>query len=131
MRTIRNIKFLLTVLFAGFLPVCRLLSCGAGMERLTGKNIVLGVTGGIAAYKAAELCRLLGKEGADVHVVMTEAAEAFIGALTLQTLSASGFLTGDEPYEHVRGWIAERLVRSQRVHEEFHALCVRAGYPPA
>jgi len=57
------------------------------VTRLLGKNIVLGVTGGIAAYKAAELCRLLVKEGADVHVVMTEAAQAFIGALTMQTLS--------------------------------------------
>ena len=57
------------------------------MTRLVGKNIVLGVTGGIAAYKAAELCRLLVKEGADVHVVMTESAQAFIGSLTMQTLS--------------------------------------------
>jgi phosphopantothenoylcysteine decarboxylase / phosphopantothenate---cysteine ligase len=57
------------------------------VTRLLGKNIVLGVTGGIAAYKAAELCRLLVKEGADVHVVMTEAAQAFIGPLTMQTLS--------------------------------------------
>ncbi len=57
------------------------------MTRLLGKNIVLCVTGGIAAYKAAELCRLLVKEGADVHVVMTEAAQAFIGPLTMQTLS--------------------------------------------
>jgi phosphopantothenoylcysteine decarboxylase / phosphopantothenate---cysteine ligase len=57
------------------------------VTRLVGKNIVLGVTGGIAAYKAAELCRLLVKEGADVHVVMTEAAQAFIGPLTMQTLS--------------------------------------------
>jgi len=57
------------------------------VTRLVGKNIVLGVTGGIAAYKAAELCRLLVKEGADVHVVMTESAQAFIGSLTMQTLS--------------------------------------------
>lgn len=57
------------------------------MSALTGKRITFGVTGGIAAYKAAELCRLLVKEGAEVRVVMTPAAEAFITPLTLQTLS--------------------------------------------
>jgi phosphopantothenoylcysteine decarboxylase / phosphopantothenate---cysteine ligase len=54
---------------------------------LTGKTVVLGVTGGIAAYKAAELCRLLVKAGAQVHVVMTQAACQFITPLTLQALS--------------------------------------------
>jgi phosphopantothenoylcysteine decarboxylase/phosphopantothenate--cysteine ligase len=54
---------------------------------LKGKSILLGVTGGIAAYKAAELTRLLFKAGADVHVVMTEAATRFITPLTLETLS--------------------------------------------
>jgi len=54
---------------------------------LKNKNIVLGVTGGIAAYKAAELTRLLIKEGSKVRVVMTEAAQAFITPLTLQALS--------------------------------------------
>jgi phosphopantothenoylcysteine decarboxylase/phosphopantothenate--cysteine ligase len=43
---------------------------------LQGKRIVLGVTGGIAAYKAAELVRLLGKQGADVQVAMTEGRNA-------------------------------------------------------
>ena len=56
-------------------------------SHLTGKTVVLGVTGGIAAYKAAELCRLLVKSGARVHVIMTEAACRFITPLTLQTLS--------------------------------------------
>lgn len=54
---------------------------------LLGKSVVLGVTGGISAYKAAELCRVLKKAGADVHVVMTRAACEFITPLTLQTLS--------------------------------------------
>ena len=54
---------------------------------LKNKNIVLGVTGGIAAYKAAELTRLLIKKGSKVRVVMTEAAQAFITPLTLQALS--------------------------------------------
>ena len=57
------------------------------MSTLRGKRITLGVTGGIAAYKAAELCRLLVKEGAEVRVIMTPAAAAFITPLTLQTLS--------------------------------------------
>jgi len=48
---------------------------------------VLGVTGGIAAYKAAELCRLLIKAGADVRVILTDAATQFITPLTMQTLS--------------------------------------------
>jgi phosphopantothenoylcysteine decarboxylase/phosphopantothenate--cysteine ligase len=55
---------------------------------LAGKRVVLGVTGGIAAYKAAELCRLLVKAGATVRVVMTDAATQFITPLTMQTLSS-------------------------------------------
>jgi phosphopantothenoylcysteine decarboxylase / phosphopantothenate---cysteine ligase len=54
---------------------------------LKGKRILLGITGGIAAYKAAELTRLLVKDGADVRIAMTEAATRFIGAATLQALS--------------------------------------------
>ena len=54
---------------------------------LKGKNIVLGVTGSIAAYKAAVLVRLLVKEGANVQVVMTPSAKDFITPLTLSTLS--------------------------------------------
>jgi len=54
---------------------------------LRGKNVVLGVAGGIAAYKAAELTRLLVKADAEVHVVMTRAATEFIRELTFQTLS--------------------------------------------
>ena len=54
---------------------------------LNGKHIVLGLTGGIACYKAAELCRALIKEGATVQVVMTEAAAQFITPVTMQALS--------------------------------------------
>jgi len=57
------------------------------MNDLTGKHIVLGLSGGIACYKAAELCRALIKEGATVQVVMTEAAEQFITPVTMQALS--------------------------------------------
>ena len=54
---------------------------------LSGKHIVLGLTGGVACYKSAELCRLLIKAGATVQVVMTEAATQFITAVTMQALS--------------------------------------------
>ena len=54
---------------------------------LQGKHILLGVTGGIAAYKACELLRLLVKAGADVEVMMTKAAAQFVGPLTFETLS--------------------------------------------
>ena len=57
------------------------------------KKIILGVTGGIAAYKAAELCRLLVKAGADVQVVMTAAAQQFVTPLTFQALSGKPVLT--------------------------------------
>jgi phosphopantothenoylcysteine decarboxylase/phosphopantothenate--cysteine ligase len=56
---------------------------------LKGKKVVLGVTGGIAAYKAAEFVRLLVKEEADVHVVLTQNAQKFIAPLTFQTLSGN------------------------------------------
>ncbi len=57
------------------------------MAVLSGKNILLGVTGGIAAYKAAFLVRLLVKKGAEVKVVMTSSAKDFVTPLTLSTLS--------------------------------------------
>ncbi|MDC7995586.1 bifunctional phosphopantothenoylcysteine decarboxylase/phosphopantothenate--cysteine ligase CoaBC [Altibacter sp. HG106] len=57
------------------------------MSVLSGKKILLGVTAGIAAYKAAFLVRLLVKKGADVRVVMTPAAKDFVTPLTLSTLS--------------------------------------------
>ena len=56
---------------------------------LQGQCIILGVTGGIAAYKAAELLRLLIKAGAEVHVVMTRSAQEFVTPLTFQTLSGN------------------------------------------
>jgi phosphopantothenoylcysteine decarboxylase / phosphopantothenate---cysteine ligase len=58
-----------------------------GMNRLNGKNIVLGITGGIAAYKSADLTRRLKEAGADVRVVMTRAATEFVTPLTFQALS--------------------------------------------
>ncbi|MFP5381317.1 MAG: bifunctional phosphopantothenoylcysteine decarboxylase/phosphopantothenate--cysteine ligase CoaBC [Gammaproteobacteria bacterium] len=60
---------------------------------LADKNILLGVTGGVAAYKAAELVRLLVKAGAQVQVAMTEAATHFVGPATFQALSGKPVLT--------------------------------------
>ena len=57
------------------------------MSTLAGKHIVLGLSGGIAAFKSAELCRALVKAGVTVQVVMTEAAEHFMTAVTMQALS--------------------------------------------
>ena len=59
------------------------------MIMLKGRRIVVGVTGGVAAYKAAELVRLLGKAGADVHVVLSEGGARFVTAVTFQALSGN------------------------------------------
>jgi phosphopantothenoylcysteine decarboxylase/phosphopantothenate--cysteine ligase len=75
---------------------------------LAGKTIVLGVTGGIAAYKAAEVVRLLVKDGATVRVIMTKNAQEFITPLTLQTLSGNPVstdtfdLTQESEIGHIR-----------------------------
>ena len=60
---------------------------------LTGKKILLGITGSIAAYKIPLLVRLLKKDGADVRVVMTPSAKDFVTPLTLSTLSGNSVLT--------------------------------------
>jgi phosphopantothenoylcysteine decarboxylase / phosphopantothenate---cysteine ligase len=57
------------------------------------KTIVVAVTGGIAAYKACEVVRLIRKKGHDVHVMMTEHAEQFVTSLTFQTLSGNPVAT--------------------------------------
>ncbi len=59
------------------------------MNPLASRHVLLGVSGGIAAYKAAELTRRLRARGAEVRVVMTRAAQAFVGPLTLQALSGN------------------------------------------
>ncbi len=59
------------------------------MNPLTFRHVLLGVSGGIAAYKAAELTRRLRAEGVEVRVVMTRAAQAFVGPLTFQALSGN------------------------------------------
>lgn len=65
----------------------RVMERGNGEMSLNGKHILLGVTGSIAAYKAVELLRLLTKRGAEVQVVMTEAATKFVAPLTFETLT--------------------------------------------
>ncbi|MBN2331763.1 MAG: bifunctional phosphopantothenoylcysteine decarboxylase/phosphopantothenate--cysteine ligase CoaBC [Deltaproteobacteria bacterium] len=60
---------------------------------LNGKEVLLGVTGGIAAYKSVLLLRELTKEGANVHVIMTKSAQEFVGQLTFQTLSGNPVTT--------------------------------------
>lgn len=71
---------------------------------LSGKKIILGVTGSIAAYKSAMLVRLLIKAGAEVKVIMTESAKDFITPLTLSTLSKntviSGFVKDDNTWNN-------------------------------
>lgn len=57
------------------------------MQPLCGRRVLLGISAGIAAYKAAELARLLVKDGAEVQVVMTRSASEFIGAMTLQAIT--------------------------------------------
>lgn len=60
-----------------------------GEPMLQGKTVILGVSGGIAVYKAVELLRLLTKSGAKVHVIMTKNAQEFVTPLTFQTLSGN------------------------------------------
>lgn len=71
-------------------------------ETLSGKTIVLGVTGSIAAYKAADLVSRLKKRGHEVHVVMTRDAQEFITPLTLQVLSRQP-VTGNL-YDEKQSW---------------------------
>ncbi len=66
------------------------------------ENVVLGVTGSIAAYKAAELASQLTKQGCDVHVVMTADALRFITAVPFKTLSRHPVVT--DLYDEVEGW---------------------------
>jgi phosphopantothenoylcysteine decarboxylase/phosphopantothenate--cysteine ligase len=77
------------------------------VNSLQDKRILLGVSGGIAAYKAAELARALVGAGAEVQVVMTEAATAFVGPLTFQALTGRAVRTAlfDEAHEAAMGHI--------------------------
>lgn len=71
---------------------------------MNGREILLGVTGGIAAYKAADLCSKLVQAGSSVSVVMTEAAGQFIGATTFEALTGRPvYASSFRPVEHFRG----------------------------
>jgi len=76
------------------------------------KKIILGVTGSISAYKAAELIRLLKKRGADVQVVMTKSAKEFISPLTLQALSGKPVL--ENMWEPTEGHGMEHINQSRK-----------------
>ena len=68
---------------------------------LKGRNILLAVTGSIAAYKAASLASMLVKQHADVHVIMTKNAEQFISPVTFETLTGNKVI--DDTFD--RNWV--------------------------
>ena len=76
----------------------------ASLPDLSGRHVVLGVTGSIAAYKSAPLVRLLKKAGAEVQVLMTPGAERFVSPLTLGTLSEKEVLTKIFPENEDGSW---------------------------
>jgi len=76
---------------------------GVAHDPLFGKNVVLCVTGGIAAYKSAYLTRALVKAGAHVMVILTEAAQRFVGTLTFETLSGNPVVTSTFERVHEMG----------------------------
>ena len=79
---------------------------------LTGREIVLGVTGGIAAYKSAEIVSRLRHLGANVHVIMTRNATEFVVPLTFQTLSANPVVT--DTFRTPETWNVEHVALAQR-----------------
>ena len=81
------------------------------MAGIAGKNIVLGVTGGIAAYKAVELVSRLKKAGAEVHVVMTRAAQEFVTELTFREIS--GHAVATDMWGEVQEFHVEHIALAQ------------------
>ena len=79
---------------------------------LTGREIVLGVTGGIAAYKSAEVVSRLRHLGANVHVIMTQNATEFVSPLTFQTLSANQVVT--DTFQAPEYWNVEHVALAKR-----------------
>jgi len=78
---------------------------------LEGKKIVLGVTGGIAAYKSAEIVSRLRRSGADVHVIMTRNATEFVAPLTFQTLSKNQVVS--DTFQTPENWQVEHVALAQ------------------
>ena len=81
-------------------------------SRLDGKNIVVGVSGGIAAYKAADVVSRLKKLGANVYVVMTKNSTEFIQPLTFQSLSQNYVVT--DMFEDPKTWDVEHIALAKR-----------------
>ena len=79
---------------------------------LTGKSVVLGVTGGIAAYKACEVVSRLRKMGADVYVIMTKSATEFVTPLTFETLSNHPVVT--DTFARPETWEVEHIALAKR-----------------
>ncbi|GAU78740.1 bifunctional phosphopantothenoylcysteine decarboxylase/phosphopantothenate--cysteine ligase CoaBC [Fusibacter sp. 3D3] len=79
---------------------------------LQGKNIVLGVTGGIAAYKTADVVSRLKKQGANVYVIMTQNSTQFVSALTFQSLSQNYVVT--DMFEDPKTWDVEHIALAKR-----------------
>ncbi|MCT4606408.1 MAG: bifunctional phosphopantothenoylcysteine decarboxylase/phosphopantothenate--cysteine ligase CoaBC [Marinisporobacter sp.] len=76
------------------------------------KNVVVGVTGGIAAYKAADVVSRLKKHGLDVNVIMTKSAQRFINPLTFQSLSQNYVVT--DMFEEPKTWEVEHIALAQK-----------------
>lgn len=85
---------------------------------LSGKRIVLGISGGIAAYKSVELLRLIQKAGADVKVIMTKNAQSFVGSLTFAAISGHPVFTG------MYGETADPEMRHISIAEEADAVVI-------
>ena len=79
---------------------------------LNGKNIVVGVTGGIAAYKAADVVSRLKKQGANVYVIMTKHSTEFVNPLTFQSLSQNYVVT--DMFEDPKTWDVEHISLAKR-----------------
>ena len=82
------------------------------MQPLEGKNVVLGVTGGIAAYKSCEVVSRLHRLGAEVYVVMTENACRFVQPLTFETLS--GHPVVSDTFRRPETWEVEHVALAKR-----------------
>ena len=78
------------------------------------KNIILGVTGSIAAHKAVDLASLLTKAGANVHVVMTKDAQRFVTPLPFKTLSRNAVVT--DLYDEEEGWKPAHISLADEAH---------------
>ena len=80
--------------------------------KLTGREIVLGVTGGIAAYKSAEIVSRLRRLGASVHVIMTKSATEFVTPLTFETMSNHPVVT--DTFARPATWEVEHIALAKR-----------------